>query len=262
MCAVARLTCKFRIAQIIGRISQKVYTIKNVPLQERITAAHALMKNIHEWRDCLPTHLYSVKPATLMPAYQRQSLGLKLAYAHAILHASRPFLLGDLGNFINNSTLSLWLSESISAAQLALETVDRMACDSEIFHTFWWMHYVTFCAIVVVYMWEILLHSSERPAYLQANDIESAFNLAERCRLHLSRASLAAASSSRRYGIILEELLLEAQRRMQLRDNSPSSVGDALSGAGDMTVILNAWQPSDWLDLDSSVGLKIDSQRR
>lgn len=280
-----------RIARIIGRISREVYAIGNIRIEDRVAAASRLVGELHEWRANLPPHLGTMKPYTLMPSFRRQSSALNLAYHHAVIHANRPFLLGE-GSGPNSDTPEVKnrVTECISAAKAILELVNNMANDTNLFHSFWWTHYVTFCALAVVYVWEIQRSSNKRnfegawdnPSYAGLLD------LAERCRSHLLRAS-SAASPSRRYGIILEELRKEAQHQAvqhsspsyppqpqvsgSVRNSNNNSLDSGLSfsdipetmpdyiapsGAeggflGAVPSMLNSWQPTDWLDLDSSV---------
>lgn len=94
-------------------------------------------------------------------------------------------------------------------------------------------------------------------------------DLAERCRSHLFRAA-SAASPSRRYDIILDELRQEAQRHgrwnysqapVQTSYNPPgpeatTSNSEFLdhNGFDEIPSQIDTWQTTDWLDLDSSVG--------
>lgn len=252
---------------------------------DRVVAARRLGGELHKWCAKLPPHLGTVRPQSLMPSFRRQATALKLAYSHAIIHANRPFLLGATGGQNNVPDIEYSVSECITSAKVALETVDSMASDGTLFHAFWWTPYVTFCALAVVYVWEIQKsspangHGTTRP-----NEMESVklSELAEKCHAHLARAT-AADSPGRRYSVILEELRTEAKlhsdrctrdRSSQLlqreataalpeymRNNATS--GTALFGASEhsgiesdqlsMNNILEEWQTNDWLDLDSSV---------
>lgn len=263
-----------RIARIIGKISREVYSVGYVPNHERVTAAHRLGRELHQWRANLPFHLGPVKPSTLVPSFRRQAIALQLAYSHATMHANRPFLLGN-----ENADR---VAECIAAAKAGLELVDKMASDSTLFHSFWWTHYVTFCALTVVYVWEI--QKGRRDLY--RNDYQSytkLFDLAENCRSHLMRATTGS-SPNRRYNIILEELRLEAQKQQAIRENA-TDVYHRVQSAEDISNtdprlsfntseipgslaaeyvspdaslyqvpnMFDAWQITDWLTLDSSV---------
>lgn len=285
-----------RIARIIGRISREIYSIGDVQIGDRAVAARLLVGELHEWRASLPLHLGTIKLSTLMPSFRRESSALSLAYYHATIHANRPFLLADRNSpGIDALEVKDRVGECILASKMTLELVNNMAKDIKLFHSFWWTHYVTFCALAVVYVWEIQRslnnkHSKgknhdddEEPSYAKLLD------LAEKCRSLLLQAS-SAASPNRRYGIILEELRLEAQKQQagslahslqavvqaQRIANTSSDLRLDISGGGaevleaaseyfvvpstggdtsnTFPTILNTWQPTHWLDLDSAVG--------
>jgi hypothetical protein len=136
---------------------------------------------------------------------------LRIAYSHAIMHANRFFLLGNY----SSSSSEMQVTECVMAAKTVLEIVDGLARDSPIFHAFWWTHYVTFCALVVTYAWEIQQQTQSGPGLGGTKtpfDRAALLDLAERCQTHLAQAT-ATNSPSRRYAIILEELRSEAQRQ-------------------------------------------------
>lgn len=180
-------------------------------------------------------------------------------------------------------------AECVAAAKVALETVDGMANDGSLFHAFWWTAYVTFCAVAVIYVWEIQQNSSPDSADMPS--LGQLSGLADRCLKHLDRAT-SVNSPNRRYSVVLEELRLEARRQSSTTRNDPGQTlgrpvdneaqgafdncpGDAVqdqsalvdntaSGQvlqdpvdGDslypMQDLWNGWQTTDWLDLDSSV---------
>lgn len=165
-----------------------------------------------------------------------------------------------------------------------------MASDKTLFHSFWWTHYVTFCALAVVYVWGIQL--AKQPSY-QSNDefYSRLFDLAEKCRVHLRQAT-AGLSPNRRYDVILEELRREAhnsynntsdaayQNRESLqpgdagnnpdfhetffnelpaRESDESGFLENTHNEGVPSVFgfEGAFQFSDWLTLDSSVCIAV-----
>ncbi|KAF6792049.1 fungal specific transcription factor domain-containing protein [Colletotrichum sojae] len=305
-CHIDALICHVKIAQIIGNISREVYSIKAISEQERVAAAHRLSEKVHEWRASLPPHLGSIRPSMLIPSFRRQATVLKLAYSHAIMHANRLFLLGS-GSSSGGETQTQTL-ECTNAARTVLETVDGMASEGPIFHAFWWTQYVTFCALLVTYVWDI--QQKRRGVALGAEDRArhaKLMDLAARCQTHLAHAT-ASNSPSRRYAIILEEFRTEglgqvsrkgtgapsqASRATSSRTTAVPSAADAapvpvalqprgngavntmsdgfafntayadgsgavdLMGQGDAggllgPNLLDEWQTTDWLDLDSS----------
>ncbi|KAJ0160201.1 Activator of stress [Colletotrichum tanaceti] len=277
-CHVESLIFHAKLAQLIDGISREVYSIKHIPKHDRLMAAHRYGQALHQWRESLPHHLGTVRPMSLIPSFRRQNTALKLAYCHAIMHANRPFLLGTGASNRSNrrSALGDSVDECINAAKIALETVDGMASDGTLFHAFWWTPYVTFCALAVVYVWEIQRGRDDGQ--------EGLFELAERCQNHLTDAT-AAESPGRRYSVILEELRQEAKSHSagpSGRDQRPATeqpaerrggaeptrlddaprhpappadMGEVFQQPGfeGMTSLFSSWETTDWLDLDSSV---------
>lgn len=173
----------------------------------------------------------------------------------------------------------------MEAAKSVLETVDRLAKEGPIFHAFWWTHYVTFCALVVTYVWEIQLRRTRR--VIGKQNRAKLMELAERCQTHLANAT-ASNSPSRRYAVILEEFraaamntnsrstavptevdqsrplqipgqpnLAEAPISLLAEGNMSSDMGQVLGGVDPSLPyeahLLDEWNTTDWLDLDSSV---------
>lgn len=215
-----------RLARIIGAISSEVYSIKNVPREERLAAASRSRQELCTWRSCLPPHLSSVSPRSLIPSLRRQAIAMRLAYCHAVMHANRPFILGgggssSSGNYQNSSDTTTAASaleeesvaECIASAKTALKTVQSMATDSTLLHAFWWTPYVTFCALAVVYIWEIQQSGGER-AGSEGGDRQGLLELAEKCHARLAR-STSADSPSWRYTVILDELRHSARAELQ-----------------------------------------------
>jgi hypothetical protein len=246
--------------------------VSDLPNQDRLAAAHRLGRELHEWRSSLPPHLGTVKPSTLMPGFRRQAIALQLAYSHALIHTNRPFLLSDAAP--ENVT------ECIFATKNSLELINRMAGDKTLFHSFWWTHYVIFCALAVVYVWEIQRVTRTMDG-VDDESMSKIFDIAEKCRGLLKRASTGI-SQNRRYSVILDEIRSEAQRCRVLRGSLPNlllgglpagetntnpdggsllfqdanmlgSDPQAMPHEGIMTNLLDSFLFSDWQTLDSSV---------
>ncbi|KAJ5952746.1 uncharacterized protein N7479_011159 [Penicillium vulpinum] len=266
-CYIDALIFHAKIARIIGKVSREVYSVSDLSNQDRLAAAHRSSRELHEWRASLPPHLGTVKPSTLIPSFRRQAIALQLAYSHALIHTNRPFLLGEAGS--ENAT------ECLSATKASLELINKMAGDSTLLHSFWWTHYVIFCALAVVYVWEI--QRTTRPTdEIDNQSLGKMFDLAEKCHGHLKRASTGL-SQNQRYSVILDELRSEAQRCRIMRGNppyphqggrpggetnastdvafpflhDPDMFGSAQEGM--MPSMLDSFLFSDWQTLDSSV---------
>ncbi|KAL8372590.1 hypothetical protein RB595_002096 [Gaeumannomyces hyphopodioides] len=272
-----------KLGRIIAATCREVYAIGPTPLRrDRLRLAVGFDEKLHEWRAALPPLLGAVRPSSLVPSFRRQAVALRLAHAHAIMHATRPFLLLSRGRASrageqeslegeHNSRRAM-VVECLKAARTALELVDSIAGDESLFHAFWWSHYVTFCAIAVTFVWEIQQSTTGGlDAGLQAQAVaEHLFALAERCHAHLARV-LFADAPGRRYTVILEELRLEA--RHQSAKNTPTAPGvDDLLHVPTVetaTTVMSSsdlqfpagfydWTPTDWLELDASAFPQFD----
>ncbi|KAI6355242.1 hypothetical protein MCOR25_008284 [Pyricularia grisea] len=227
-----------KLGRIIAATCREVYAIGPIPSRrDRLRLALGFDARLHEWRASLPPLLGAVRPSSLVPSFRRQAVALRLAHAHAIMHATRPFLLLSRGGGDGTDGRTRpeqeqrreMVSKCLRAAGTVLELVDSIAGDESLFHAFWWSHYVTFCAIAVTFVWEIQQASSPSsrsdgtsPGPLEPAAAEQLFALAERCHAHLSSV-LFADSFGRRYTVILEELRLEA--RYQSAKNTPMAAG-------------------------------------
>jgi hypothetical protein len=283
---IESLIAHAKLAQIAEKISREVYSIKVVPDEERLAAAHRLGAQLRQWKKSLPPFLGAINPSSLIPSFRRQAMALRMSHSHAVMLAHRPFLLKNTARQSEESRQLARESimECIKAAQSVLETVDRITREGRMFHAFWWTHYVCFCALVVVYVWTIQ-ESNNDPTVTERRKI---LDQAERCLCHLAQAT-ATNSQSRKYSIILQELRAEAKKKAAraLHDpmQMPSSTVDRSEARhgqfgpwdgqsiDDMAVtqpwqplfdspiesptptledFLDDWQTTDWLDLDSS----------
>ncbi|KAE8383856.1 fungal-specific transcription factor domain-containing protein [Aspergillus bertholletiae] len=279
-CHIDALISHAKIAQIIGRISRQVYSVSSSVSEDRTAAAYRIVQELHAWRANLPLHLGVVKPSTLAPSFRREATALHLAYSHALIHINRPFLLGDVVTSEDEPGVKDRIDECISAARAVLELVNTMAKDTNLLHSFWWTHYVTFCALAVVYIWNIQCKAGVNQHQESESSYVKLFDLAENCRAHLAWTG-SAASPGRRYAAILEELRLEAQRETTTSTNVESGqrivdaaehsqinsfnsselteapfecIASTYKSANPVPGIFDAWQAVDWLDLDASVG--------
>lgn len=282
-CHMDGFVCNIRLARIVGNISHDLYPIKPLSETRRIEVTRALGKELDTWQSSLPPFLSTVKPSSLVRSFRRQCIALRLAYDHAVMHLYRPFLLNQRTRQATPDTVTFrqeGIQLCIAAAQDALRTIDAFAQEGPLFHAFWWTHYITFCALTVIYVW-----NTQQPSKnIDGVDRQKLMALAEQCEVHLAQAT-ASNSPSRRYSIILEELRSESmketpyQTRERHSDAQSSSAGVTASpsvshGAPptapaftmpnlvhnmENSLALEArnpflnWQATDWLDVDASV---------
>jgi hypothetical protein len=283
-CHIDAFVCNAKLARIVGRISRELYSSRSISELDCTRSVARLQRELEQWHTSLPPFLSTVKPSSLIRSFRRQSIALRIAYGHAVMHLNRPSLLkpglGDRETY-NSIGLHDSVNRCVLAARDVLKIVDGMAKDSALFHAFWWTHYVTFCALSVVYVAEIQTVKLADTAL--AVDSAEMSNLAEKCRKHLAEAT-ASNSPGRKYSIILEELRIEARERKtnslhvaahqdpqngrdvvqtdlvqsELSSNHISNAlpsDQAMVGMGDLYSynVLEDWRATDWLDLDASV---------
>ncbi|KAK6086971.1 fungal specific transcription factor domain-containing protein [Seiridium cupressi] len=287
-CHIDALIYHTQIASILSEAARTVYSIKQIPRQDRIAAANRLSEELRKWRISLPPHLGSIAPSSLIPRFRRQATTLKIAYSHATMHVNRLFLLGRI-----SAGSETQIREAIVAANTVLETIDEMVTEGgTIFHAFWWSHYVTFCALAVVYAWEIQARKTRIDIFPDhAIDQSELLDLAERCQRHLAEAT-ASNSPSRKYALILDKLRREVIRNLKndqvtdvhghsMNNRSPNANIQGRSAVPQMVELRNQdqsnglglgelspqgrfgppldsmnwsiqdWQSEDWLNLDS-----------
>ncbi|KAL4961604.1 Zn(II)2Cys6 transcription factor [Aspergillus stella-maris] len=163
-----------RIARIIGQTSTGVYRVGEGQATSRLAIAHRMVQELHDWQGSLPAFLGAVKPTTLISSFRREETAFRLAYLRA--------------DEIRD--------ECPTAARKTLELIGNIAFDPNVIYSLWWMQDVLFCALTVT-------DSGLR---------SSLHNLAESCRQKILHGS--SAPIGHRYGIILEDLRLEAEHQI------------------------------------------------
>lgn len=285
-----------KIARIVGSASRYLYGIQPSNESERLAAISRLGVQIDEWHASLPPFLSTVRASSLIRSLRRQSNALKLAHSHALMHLYRPLLLGNGSRQRRQSMTALIEDGStrcIKAAWTVLESVSIGAKEGgQTGAAFWWTHYVTFCALAVVYVWIL---QRRRGVMERRADVEDSrlLELAEICQQHLANAT-ALNSPCRKYSAILEELRNEARKPGMHTQQAPPAppqtptmpypgpLAPAASGNIDSNALaiyqpsptnlptqpstdsmslietpdwLTDWQNTDWLDLDASVSI-------
>lgn len=212
-----------RLGRILGEISRQIYTISPQSRDQSLETAVRLTCELEKWKEAAPPLFNSVRATSLIPPLCRQSQVLQLAYSHAIIHATRSFLLNDFTDLgrrppVPHPTVTIQVHKCIGAAEDIIQLVDSLAKQGVLIQSFWFTHYVCFCAIIVIYIYTIQqcqLSSLDSPDHQPEGltRLRSLFNLAELCQQHLAEATRKNCPS-RRYSIILEELRLEVHRQI------------------------------------------------
>lgn len=196
------------------------------------------------------------------------------------MHAHRQFLLANMSRQTNRAALKQNILHCLKAARDALIIVDTMTKDPTLVYSLWWTYYVIFCALTVVYIWEIRFRAQ---TLVSSTDIDpvALFKLAERCHAHLVQPTTNN-PPSRAYGVILEELRaeardyndawstpgtqitpsgLDAQLAPDVGLESAISISDAHEEYPSASSFFDDWQASSWLDFDSSVRMQTPSSK-
>lgn len=190
--------------------------------------AARLTAELEKWKETTPPLFNSVCPTSLIPPLCRQSQVLQMAYSHAMIHVTRSFLLNDFTDLtrrpsIPDPMVATHVRKCIDAAENVLTLVDSLAKQGAFIQSFWFTHYVCFCAIIVVYIYTIQQHRllsalvDSSPGNTEDTSRSlSLFAVGETCQQHLAEATRKNCPS-RRYSIILEELRLEVHRQLGTR---------------------------------------------
>lgn len=192
-----------------------------------------ILQDLHQWKEELPPILGTVRASSLIPIFRRQQTVLKIAYAHAVMHVTRPFLLNNFSNLAkrpesNHAKLDGLVQECIDAANTVLHTVQSFVDDGLMFQAFWFTQYISFCAIMVSYIYVIQQYHVQHSATTESDLLERA----ERCQKHVQNSSRPN-SAGERYAIILEELRLEVYRQTgrNIPPNEPVTAGQIHPGS-------------------------------
>ncbi|KAJ5835545.1 hypothetical protein N7447_001571 [Penicillium robsamsonii] len=272
----------YRLGRILGDISRQLYSINTLSRDSPLETAIRLTSELEKWKETVPPLFNSVHPTSLIPPLCRQSQVLQLAYSHAMIHVTRSFLLNDFTDLSRRPTIphpmvNSHVQKCIRAAEDIMTMTDGLAHQGVLIQSFWFTHYVCFCAVLVVYIHTIQQHrkslgrsSSASVSSVGSPDdsdkLRQLFSLAETCQQHLAEATRKNCPS-RRYGIILEELRREVHR--QIGSNGPAVESRAhssgkndtfyVSGEGsqnaDMKSILFDTQAVDFMMQPSDLGV-------
>ncbi|PTU20682.1 hypothetical protein P175DRAFT_0437315 [Aspergillus ochraceoroseus IBT 24754] len=220
-CMMIASVLHFRIGRVLGEISRQFYTINPVCRDSPLEAAARITSDLERWKETAPPLFNAVRATSLIPPLCRQSQVLQLAYCHAMIHATRYFLLNDFTDLTRRPTaphplVAKHVNKCIEAAEDVMNLVDSLAKQGVLVHSFWFTHHVCFCAIIVVYIHTIQQHrllSTLQASEMDEDRLRSLFSLAELCQQHLAEATRKNCPS-RRYSIILEETRLEVHRQL------------------------------------------------
>jgi len=225
-----------------------------------LPATHMQTLALSAWKAELPAIFGNdeIRASDLAPVLGRQSRGLTLAYAHAVMLANRAYL----------STSSLTSARSeirqcVGAARVVVETVVAIWVEEPGFQTGWWTRYITFCALVVANVYAVRRLADEGAALSREEEEElgsdlKMFSLAEKLQdQFLSGAAEEGGPVLMRYRCILEELRAEYRRQ---KAKKTRVVGDVAMGNTESVSVpdgveledkVEEWEAIQWADMDA-----------
>jgi hypothetical protein len=260
------LTEVCRLAGICAQSSAQLYPLQRITQEERLAQADRIAANLADWKAHLPLFIGLVPASSLIPKLQRQSITLRLAQAHAVVHANRPFLLSNFANTSNESELPSrivrYIHDCITAARSIVDILANFDGNGIPFNSWWFTQYVSFCAVAVIYIYTIQQHqkmistpaasasavgaSPRHTVNAQAGE-KDYFEIAEQCQQRLAAAARDN-SPGKRYAIVLEELRQETCRYL----STSGAAGD--TGEPGLSEEAGQWarQADDWtMEIDT-----------
>ena len=211
-----------KLLRIVSNILRDMYGITAPSRVERINLAMKYSSALHDWRSDLNKFLdfEFIDASLLIPLFQRQRNVLNFAYWHALLLVHRPFLLSNFASLTGQARRETNpreqheteqnVEECLRAALNIIGLVDELVQGQQIYKAFWFTQYFAFSAVVVLYVYTIQQQQSPLDAHL------APYEAATRCQAQIS--SLAVTDSlAERYGIVLEELRLEAVKHIRAK---------------------------------------------
>jgi len=129
-----------RLARIISRILNDLYSIKPLSLSRRAVFIEAIAKELDDWRGELDRFLDADYPnsSLLIPIYQRQRNILNLTYWHALILTYRPFVLNKPSSpGVENLQIEEGVHQCLKAALNTVYTIDEITQDRQMFRAFW-----------------------------------------------------------------------------------------------------------------------------
>ncbi|RFU33821.1 hypothetical protein B7463_g2490, partial [Scytalidium lignicola] len=236
-----------KLARIIGQTSGEIYPLQRLSQEESLSKAQRSADDLAAWMAQLPPFLRLIPPSSLIPVFQRQSIVLRLAHAHAVIHANRPFLLSNFAKHrsrivTGHERCKQYIHDCVNAARQVVNILNTFDGTGIPFYSSWLTQYVSFCAVAVLYIYKI--QEQQMPVFrppgttsatigpmsntTDASNSEDYFTLAEHCQ-RLLGAAAKESSPGKRYNTILEELRQEVHRYMRTSDsdqNASSIIND------------------------------------
>ncbi|KAF2098089.1 hypothetical protein NA57DRAFT_66538 [Rhizodiscina lignyota] len=221
-------TAHIDLSRILANILRDLYGIKQPSFETRLSLSDKYEQDLQNWRRDLLYLLDTsgIDPSMFLPIFLRQRNVLNLAFWHAQILVHRPFLLstfaGGSKSAMNESPeVNRHVRQCLNAALNIVDHVHRMSSTGQLYSSYWFTQYFSFCAVVVLYV-----YSMQQPASFSEEDYRNAFEAGARCQEQLSDIA-AKGSLAERYGVVLQELRLEVLKHASFTQNTigPQTAG-------------------------------------
>ncbi|KAM7206407.1 Fungal specific transcription factor domain containing protein [Naviculisporaceae sp. PSN 640] len=215
-CYVSALVAHAELGKLMDKILREVYTLQDRPDEERIVSAVLLSKEVEGWRLCLPPHLSAFQALSLLPIFRRQSTLLRIAYYHALILATRPFLLHDFPMEISERKQfhSQQITKCVDACIACLQAINAVACGRDClqFQSLFYAHHVAFIAASALCVVPVT-----RARQMAAPGRKRSYQSTDKRSMELVDMAIGFLKEganphcvSRRYALILEEMKIES----------------------------------------------------
>ncbi|OAA68567.1 fungal specific transcription factor domain-containing protein [Niveomyces insectorum RCEF 264] len=210
----------YSVALAPNKVLRDMYPIRPLSEAQQCALATQYLQALEAWRTDVPAFLCvdSKDAVPLIPIFQRQRDTLNITYWHTIILTQRPFLLTNFSNIQNSIRRSYkgnskeqienGVKRCLEAALHIVDLVEGRCKSHQMSRSFWGTFYFGFSAVVVLYVYTIQEASSPPEVY------QTFLDAASRCHDQLSRIS-GPESIGSRYCLVLEELQIEAKRKLQ-----------------------------------------------
>lgn len=173
--------CHSKLMKVVSGILQDMYGISRLKLSSRLQLAKRYAAELEAWHAEIKDFIDVENVEVLMPLFQRQYHVLNFAYGHAQVLLYRQFLLEDAPQHRDRETVAIYTNRCLNAATRVVDCLSRRVRKERMYPAFWFTHYYTFSAIVVLYVFVMqnrhrkgdqgLYHESLETAQRGQNDL-------------------------------------------------------------------------------------------
>ncbi|KAK3315507.1 fungal-specific transcription factor domain-containing protein [Apodospora peruviana] len=234
-CYLDALVAHAQLNKLIVSIMREVYTLRDIPEEDRLLSAQRLHKELDDWNESLPFALRHLRPTVLNLLYRRQATLLRLAHCHAQILVCRPFLLAKYPTEPEEAEKKLVhdhrIRDCVEAARVALGFVLGLSARGENpqYQTLWYAQYVAYISATVLFVLPIAREREKTGFGRYHGHKETDAKLMQRVD-QLIKAFVEQThpfSLCRRWAVILEEMRTEAPKQQQDGGSAPAATTGA-----------------------------------